>query len=77
MKIGPCVVWQADIPVGFRYLSQMEIPIAPRILYAERLRGGIIVTFEDGRSALYPAALLHAVFAQAERLDEGELTERD
>ena len=55
----------------------METTIAPRILYAERLRGGVVITFEDGKSALYPAALMYDMLPQAERLDEGESTERD
>jgi hypothetical protein len=53
----------------------METPIAPRIIYAERLGGGIIITFENGKSTLYPAALMYAMFPQAERLDDLELTD--
>jgi hypothetical protein len=55
----------------------MENPITPRIVSAERLGGGIIITFEDGKSALYPAALMYSMFHQAERLDELEWSDQN
>jgi len=42
----------------------------PRIVSAERLADSIIVTFEDGRCAVYSAALLCAMYAQAEEVSE-------
>jgi hypothetical protein len=45
----------------------------PRIVSADRLDGGIIVTFADDRCALYSAALLSEIFARARDLtDEPE-----
>jgi hypothetical protein len=48
----------------------MEKPPIPCIIYAERLGGGVVIAFDDGRSAIYPAALLHAMFSQANELKE-------
>lgn len=40
----------------------------PRIIEALRMRDGVLVTFEDGKSAIYSAALLFAVFPKAHHL---------
>lgn len=37
----------------------------PRIVYVDRVDGSIIVSFHDGKSALYSAALLYATLPQA------------
>jgi len=51
----------------------METLLPPRVAFAERLDGGVVVTFEDGRTALYSAALLHDFLSQAQEiLDEPE-----
>jgi len=34
----------------------------PRIIEALRLRDGVAITFEDGKCAVYTAALLYAIF---------------
>jgi hypothetical protein len=49
---------------------------APRIVYVERLGDGVIVTFDDGKCAVYPAALLYAVFPQARELRDEALSEQ-
>ena len=54
----------------------METRRIPRITSAERLDGGVAVTFEDGNSALYSAHLLFDTFPQAEELFE-QLEESD
>ncbi len=41
-----------------------------RILFAERLDGGIIVHFSDGRSAIFSASLLLSVIDRAEDVPE-------
>ena len=38
----------------------------PRILSAERLNGGVIITFDDGKCAVYSASLLHTTYPYAE-----------
>jgi hypothetical protein len=43
----------------------MKINLMPRIIGAERLRDGVVITFEDGKSALYSASLLQSFFSQA------------
>jgi hypothetical protein len=40
----------------------------PRIIEALRLRDGVVITFEDGKCALYTAALLFAMFPHADKL---------
>jgi hypothetical protein len=46
----------------------MKTDLQPRIVYAERLGGGVIIAFEDGKSAVYSASLLESIFSQAEEL---------
>jgi hypothetical protein len=41
-----------------------------RVRSAERVGGGLIITFDDGKSALYSASLLRDTFSQAEELKE-------
>jgi hypothetical protein len=36
----------------------------PEIVATERLDNGVVVTFRDGRSVFYSAALLHEISAQ-------------
>lgn len=46
----------------------------PEILDTERMSSGVLVTFKDGISAIYSAALLYAALDQAEvfeDVDEG------
>ena len=44
----------------------------PRILSTEKYENAVLVTFEDGRCALYSASLLHATLPQAEQLWDDE-----
>jgi hypothetical protein len=37
----------------------------PRIIHIERMSGGIVVTFEDGRTALFSGPLLYATLPAA------------
>jgi hypothetical protein len=41
-----------------------------RLRSAERVSGGLIITFDDGKSALYSASLLRDTFLQAEELTD-------
>ena len=43
----------------------------PRVVEASRMRGDVVISFADGRSAVYSAALLSAIFSQADELIEG------
>jgi hypothetical protein len=40
----------------------------PRIIEALRLRDGVVITFEDGKCALYTSAVLYALFSKADEL---------
>lgn len=43
-----------------------------RVCSAELFRNGVIITFADGKSALYPADLLYSFLPQAQELNESE-----
>jgi hypothetical protein len=49
----------------------METHPTPRIILADRLQGGIIVSFEDGTSAIYSAELLQAMTDRARLVTVG------
>jgi hypothetical protein len=50
----------------------MEPHTAPRIVSSDRLDDGILVSFDDGKSAVFSAALLYANLSQAEEVSESE-----
>jgi hypothetical protein len=50
----------------------MAEPAPRRVRSAELFRDGIIITFTDGRSALFSAELLYGSLAQAQELRENE-----
>jgi hypothetical protein len=51
--------------------------LTPYVMQAERLNGAVVITFDDGKCAVYSAALLYAMFPQADRVDESYLDEQD
>jgi hypothetical protein len=48
----------------------MENLLVPAIVEADRMRGGVIVYFADGRQAVYPAALLYAALELAKIMSD-------
>jgi hypothetical protein len=40
----------------------------PRLMYAERLRQGLMIEFSDGQGAIYSSELLYSIRSQAESL---------
>ena len=50
----------------------MDMCPKPEVLDAQRMDGGVMVTFADGTSAIYSAALLYAVLDQAETIEDVE-----
>lgn len=42
--------------------------LTPRVIDVLRLGADLIITFEDGRCAIYSAALLDAIFSQAQQI---------
>ena len=48
----------------------MKTSSGPRIVHAERLEGGIIITFDDGKCAVYSDSLLQDTYFQADELYE-------
>jgi len=50
----------------------MESGAQPRVKYAELVARGLIITFADGKCALFPADLLYATMPQAQELREAE-----
>jgi len=45
-------------------------PLHPRIVEAERMEDGVIITFDDGKCAVYPASLLYDVLPEAEAAND-------
>ena len=66
----PSVVEGTDVLRRLAYAITMEPDLTPRISFLERLGGGVVVTFADGRCALYSATLLMDVFSKAEALHD-------
>ncbi len=42
------------------------------MISADRMDQSVIVTFSDGKSAVYSASLLYAMLPQAEQLDKAQ-----
>ncbi len=45
----------------------------PHLISADRLDGSIVVTFDDGRCAIYSSELLYATLPQARELHDSEM----
>ena len=56
-------------------VNEMKSQSVPRVVYAERLCGDVIIEFDNGEYALYPAALLIAMLPQAVKIDSSEFEE--
>jgi hypothetical protein len=54
------------------YTRCMKSDPEPRIVDAEKLDGGVILTFQDGKTAVYSGLLLRRVFSQAKELPREE-----
>jgi hypothetical protein len=48
----------------------MKNPLAVRISSVDRLNDGVIITFDDGKCALYSTDLLYATLDQAQLLED-------
>jgi hypothetical protein len=48
----------------------METPHQFRIIAAERMHEGVIITFEDGTTALYPTSLLREMLSRAQQVTD-------
>jgi hypothetical protein len=64
------VYQQTDTGPNLSQYLAVEDQTKIRIRSAERVSGGLIITFDDGKSALYSASLLRDAFSQAEQLKE-------
>jgi hypothetical protein len=53
----------------------MDTHTDSRIISVDRTSSGIIVTFEDGKCALYSTTLLRAMFSQAQELLDSDKDE--
>jgi hypothetical protein len=70
------VFQRTDTAVSYEPLSLvMETQRAPRVTCVDRFRSGVVVTFENGKCALYSPDLLHGTFPQAEELKETDSAE--
>jgi len=50
-------------------ISSVETLIQPRVTDVDRIHDGVLITFDDGKCAAYPAALLLSIFSQAIEVD--------
>ena len=46
----------------------MDTRPGPRIVSSDRLHNGVVVSFDDGKTVLYSAALLYATLPQAHEI---------
>lgn len=46
----------------------MKTDLQPRVIEAERLRDGVIISFEDGKSAVFSASLLYETLPKAREI---------
>lgn len=44
----------------------------PHVVNVDRMNGDVVVSFEDGVIALYPAALLRSILSQAQVFPEAD-----
>jgi hypothetical protein len=52
----------------FNNQKMEDVKAIPRVIEALRLRDGVVITFEDGKCALYTSALLYEMFPNADEL---------
>ena len=55
----------------------METGRIPVATHAEVSSQGVIISFDDGKCALYPTTLLHATFSQATEVLESDLSDHE
>ncbi len=48
----------------------------PRIVAVDQIDNGVLVSFEDGKQAIYPAFLLHSAIELCEIIQEATLERR-
>ena len=55
----------------------MDVQTGARILAVDRLRNSLVVTFDDGKAALYSAELLRNIMSQAKEVQCGDEKESE
>jgi hypothetical protein len=58
-----------------RNIHWMEAALDYVAVYAERVGGNVIIEFNDGKCALYPASFLHSMLTEATQLDTSDFEE--
>jgi hypothetical protein len=58
-----------------RNIYRMEAASECVVVYAERVGGNVIIEFNDGKCALYPASFLHSMLTEATQLDTSDSDE--
>ena len=56
---------ETDLPRQFRHTSSMKI------LSADTFDGGVLIVFEDGKTALYPSEMLYAALPSLKNVIDG------
>jgi hypothetical protein len=66
-------------PKGSGRIEVMKDAAPPRIAFVDRVEDGVVITFDDGRCAIYSSTLLRQYLAQAKEVADsdmdGDLTE--
>jgi hypothetical protein len=72
-----CGLCRATPPVCQRCVHTVLMPVqhSYEVTNAERVRGGILMTFADGKCALFPPELLYSLLPQAQEIPEATLEE--
>ena len=56
-------------PLRFAHNQTMQDgKLSPRVIEASRLKDGLLITFEDGKCAVYTAGLLYSMFPDADQV---------
>jgi hypothetical protein len=55
----------------------MENPRVPEVIEALRLHGDLLITFDDGKCAVYPATLLYGLFDHADEVIDLDSTDQN
>ena len=49
-------------PTGNEILNEnIVMSIEPRIIGVDRLHDGVVISFDDGKTVIYPSAILHEI----------------
>jgi hypothetical protein len=63
--VSPCLCYSCVMEI-------LQMEILQRIVHVDRVSGGLLIFFHDGKVAFYSESLLYSVLPQAQELPEGD-----